>query len=687
MQKSDQKSADKLCSFEPLPSPPETQSAEVLSVEETIQIVQTNIQSELTANKLSQSGSGIARGRLTPDEQSELENLMGKDITAKKLGLRGSYPDEQKKDVIRTVDLLRKQGNYGSIGDYLKRINVSRGLLAYWENAWKNRPSPPNNVDQDKHPVELSPTTRTPFRAAPTQTKDPDVPAWIRTRETVMRRAKSADQLAKEKESSDEILKKVGLVIDGDQAMEEMWHAVCCAMHDETQVLLRGETGTGKELVARAIHEGRNGGLPWKAVNCAGLSSGVIESELFGHVKGAFSDAYRDREGAFGAIAKQGGTLLLDEIGDMPPDQQTKLLRVLENRQFNRVGSDDNITLHANAKVIAATNKSLEDLMRTGHFRQDLFFRLAQNEIHIPPLRNRNIDHRKYLLGLFVRKLSTNDRPVSMTQEAFDIFRSTEYPGNVRELQNRVMWACKQAAADYTGDVLIEGVHAKITMPVKRTVEETLQGQENRNTLRNTLIIPFSNMQSYSNGALLMGASADHSTVQVRISIELIQRNFKELLKKIAIKITTECIQWQPCEGSQIKVSVHLKKTRGYIRDCLRADENGTFAPDEITLGSPRNQTVEEPMESMMSYASDALLMGHSADKSTLFGAFVLPKIQENLSYLMQLFDTRATQLYLDVYNNEQTQASELLQISRGRVRERSSDISKRHLTEAGKPL
>jgi transcriptional regulator with PAS, ATPase and Fis domain len=201
-------------------------------------------------------------------------------------------------------------------------------------------------------------------------------------------------------------------------------------------VLLRGESGTGKELVARVLHErSRRSAGPFVAVNCAAMPDTLLESELFGHVRGAFTGAIADKPGRFTLAA--GGTLFLDEIGDLSPLGQADLLRVLEDGMFQPIGS--HVMVQADARVLAATNRDLAALCREGRFREDLFYRLNVIEIEMPPLRERPGDLER-LAGLFVQHYcARHRRPAKvLTPEALDLLRNFSWPGNVRQLRNAV---------------------------------------------------------------------------------------------------------------------------------------------------------------------------------------------------------------------------------------------------------
>lgn len=216
------------------------------------------------------------------------------------------------------------------------------------------------------------------------------------------------------------------------------------AVTDST-VLILGETGTGKELVARAIHDRsprRN--RPLVKVNCGAISAGLVESELFGHVKGAFTGAVDRRTGRFELA--DGGTLFLDEVGELPPETQVKLLRVLQEGEFEPVGSSR--TVRVDVRVIAATNRNLEDEIRVGRFREDLFYRLNVFPVRVPPLRERLADVPQlvmFFLARFARRFSK--RLSSVTQDTIEAMTNHSWPGNIREIQNAIEQAVILAPA------------------------------------------------------------------------------------------------------------------------------------------------------------------------------------------------------------------------------------------------
>ena len=201
-------------------------------------------------------------------------------------------------------------------------------------------------------------------------------------------------------------------------------------------VLITGESGTGKELVAQAIHNNsKRGRKTFVPLNCAGLSESILEDELFGHVRGAFTGAERDREGRFEYA--DGGTLFLDEIGDMPTPMQAKLLRVLENGEVVRLGSNN--ARHVDVRLLSATNRKLDDLVKEGKFREDLYFRIKGVELHLPPLRERRDDIPLLVRHYAARFAKELDRPVPEVAEDTQLaLMRFDWPGNVRQLMNVV---------------------------------------------------------------------------------------------------------------------------------------------------------------------------------------------------------------------------------------------------------
>jgi DNA-binding NtrC family response regulator len=215
-------------------------------------------------------------------------------------------------------------------------------------------------------------------------------------------------------------------------------------------VLILGESGTGKELVARSVHySGPRSNKPFSPVDCSALVPTLIESELFGYVKGAFTGAQHSKQGLFEAAGD--GTLFLDEIGDLPVDLQAKLLRALQEHEVKPVGSNERVGIRA--RVIAATNRDLEGSIRTGGFRQDLYFRLNVVQIKLPPLRDRRVDI-PLLVNAFLEKFSDPARPIrTISEDAMRRIMAYDWPGNIRELEN----AIERAVALGSGPILHVG--------------------------------------------------------------------------------------------------------------------------------------------------------------------------------------------------------------------------------------
>ena len=262
-------------------------------------------------------------------------------------------------------------------------------------------------------------------------------------------------------------------IIGNSSAMQAVYDQIAQVCRSEATVLLRGESGTGKELVAHAIHyNSRRAARPFVKVNCAALPETVIESELFGHEKGAFTTAIAQRKGRFELA--HGGTLFLDEIGDLSPATQVKLLRVLQEREFERVGGVE--TVKVDVRVVAATNRDLEALIEEGTFRQDLYYRLNVFPIRLPPLRERRTDV-LLLADHFVEKHSrANHKSVRrVSTPAIDMLMSYHWPGNVRELEN-----CIERAVLVSSDDVIHGYHLPPTLQTAEgsgtRVEGTLAG-------------------------------------------------------------------------------------------------------------------------------------------------------------------------------------------------------------------
>jgi len=286
------------------------------------------------------------------------------------------------------------------------------------------------------------------------------------------------DALRRENERLQEQIRKhfkPDNMIGNSRAMQIVYHSIEQVAASNTTVLIRGESGVGKELVAHAIHMRSSRALkPLVKVNCAALPETIVESELFGHERGAFTGAIAMRKGRFELA--HGGTIFLDEIGELPLNVQAKLLRILQEREYERVGGSG--TLRCDVRVIAATNRSLEDYMQAEKFRLDLYYRLNVFPVYVPALRERKADILA-LADFFVEKYSeANGKPVMrISTPAIDMLMSYHWPGNVRELEN-----CIERAVLLSTDGVIHGYHLPATL---QTAEAT--ATEPKSTLETAL--------------------------------------------------------------------------------------------------------------------------------------------------------------------------------------------------------
>ena len=237
-----------------------------------------------------------------------------------------------------------------------------------------------------------------------------------------------------------------GKIISKSEKMQQVFTEIQAAATSDITVLIQGETGTGKELVAKAIHANSpRKARPFVAVNCAAIPADLIEGELFGYELGAFTGAIKQRIGYFEQANT--GTLFLDEIGDMHPTLQTNLLRVLQEREFQRLGGES--TISVDIRVLAATNQDLENAMRDGYFRTDLYYRLAAFPIVVPPLRERREDI-PILAHHFLKKFAAKAKKSipTISADALHVLTEYDFPGNVRELENAIESAVLRETTD-----------------------------------------------------------------------------------------------------------------------------------------------------------------------------------------------------------------------------------------------
>ncbi len=311
-------------------------------------------------------------------------------------------------------------------------------------------------------------------------------------------------------------------IVSSSHSMEEVLNVAGRVASSNASILLRGESGTGKELIAKAIHfHSQRANAPLIKVNCAALPETLLESELFGHEKGAFTGATSKRIGRFEAADK--GTLFLDEMGDLSPAMQVKLLRVLQEREFERVGG--NQTIKVDVRIISATNRNLEQAIKEERLREDLYFRLNVVSIVIPPLRERKEDI-PALLDHFIKKysLENNSQVTGISAEVRDLLMRYTYPGNVRELENIVERAVVLAKKNVLTAADLP-LHVQQPMDKDRLSEQQLKGSLNET------------LDTVERG-LILEALKEAGGIQTRAAekLDISERVLRYKLKKYRIK-------------------------------------------------------------------------------------------------------------------------------------------------------
>jgi len=323
---------------------------------------------------------------------------------------------------------------------------------------------------------------------------------------------------------------KVGDIIGNGKEMSEIFKIIGVASQSMTTVLIQGESGTGKELIAKVIHHKTSPNEPYIAVNCAAIVETLLESELFGHEKGSFTGAIARKLGKF-ELARY-GTVFLDEISEMSINLQAKLLRVLQEMEFERVGGKEKVKV--NARIIAATNKDLKTLVKEGYFRDDLFYRLNIVSINIPPLRNRK-DDIPLLVDYLITKINhdLHKRVLGVSNELMDIFLKYSWPGNVRELENLLVRAVVIAKGQILGKTdfpeLQEDI-AKENLPER----EMNHGPANRKEFRTLDEIEEQHIRS------VLEASNDKNIGEICDILGISRPTFKRKLEKYGILFDKE---------------------------------------------------------------------------------------------------------------------------------------------------
>lgn len=334
-------------------------------------------------------------------------------------------------------------------------------------------------------------------------------------------------------------------------AMVEVFKSIGRVAAQTVPVLIRGESGTGKELVARAIYQNSDRSEEcFMSINCAALPDALLESELFGHEKGAFTGADKQRIGKFEACT--GGTIFLDEIGDMSPVVQSKVLRLLQQQQFERVGG--NTTIQTDVRIITATNLDLDQMVVDGEFREDLFYRLNGLTIKLPALRDRDEDvvHLlEHYLNVWARKMNRSDVE-GIAPEALAVLKSYTWPGNVRELQSVV----RQSLLNASGPVIVPSFLPQEITGSNATASPTPASS-------NSTGVP-SDLAAFVDGRLA-GATQDL---------------YAETLEQMERYLMTRVLQF--AEGNQTKASQLLGITRGKVRD--RVKQFGICLDKKVSL-------------------------------------------------------------------------------------------------------
>ncbi len=314
-------------------------------------------------------------------------------------------------------------------------------------------------------------------------------------------------------------------IVGRSPVMLEIFKRIGQIAGSDVTALLTGESGTGKELVARAIYNhSLRADKPFLVVNCAAIPEGLLESELFGHERGAFTGADKKRIGRFEQC--NGGTLFLDEIGDMPLALQAKILRVLQDGSFTRLGNTE--TLRCNVRIIAATNKNLEEMLEKGEFREDLYYRLNVISFHLPPLRERKGDIRdlaQYFISVFNKQLNKNIKGIS--SDALKLFEEYHWPGNVRELENVIYRAMVLCQKEYLAKECCIG------LPISKSTDKSVREMESY------LLKAIDSIFSYPDNDIYQKFLSSAERLLIKRSMKITNGNQVQAAKLLGISRTT----------------------------------------------------------------------------------------------------------------------------------------------------
>src|ERR1043166_6189133 len=343
------------------------------------------------------------------------------------------------------------------------------------------------------------------------------------------------------------------------QTMKEVFRLIARVADTDSTILVLGESGTGKELVARALHfNGRRQFAPFVPINCSALPENLLESELFGHRRGSFTGAINDKKGLFQEA--DGGTIFLDEVGSMSAMLQSRLLRVLQEREVRRVG--DNTPVFVNVRVVAASNEPLEKKIKDGTFREDLYYRLNVIPIHLPALRERR-DDIPLLVAHFLtgRVQARTNRPVQLTRQAMDVLCAHEWPGNVRELEN----AIERAATLWEGDIIQAADLPPPLLAAVKTANPTLAAVDNGGPAATLPTVPETALYPLQAQNGVPGAAdAAPSQAQPLISLKTFLRDQEQAYLNRAL---------QQCGGDKERAAIVLGVSLATLYRKLSGDE------------------------------------------------------------------------------------------------------------------